>query len=164
MPIRAPRCCGIGGDREHRLGRRAEQQVVDDRLVVEGDVGDLGRQGEDDVEVSDRQQVGLALGQPGARGGALALGAVPVAAAVVGDAPVAAVLAGLDMTAQGRRAAMLDRRHDLELMQAQVPGMGGPIGGAGGTEDIGDLERGAHRLSRRGRSPSQSACQACRAG
>ena len=142
----------VGGDRQHGLGRRLEQQVVDDRLVVEGDVGDLGRQREDDVEVSDRQQVGLALGQPGARGGALALGAVPVAAAVVGDPPVAAVLAGLDMTAEGGGAAMLDRRHDLELMKAQVPGMGGPISGAGGTEDIGDLERGAHRLSRRVRS------------
>jgi hypothetical protein len=52
MPIRAPRC--LGGDRQHRLGRRVEQQVIDDSLVVEGDVGDFGRQGEDDVEVSDR--------------------------------------------------------------------------------------------------------------
>ena len=34
---------GIGGDREHGLGRRVEQQVIDDSLVVEGDVGDLGR-------------------------------------------------------------------------------------------------------------------------
>jgi hypothetical protein len=63
---------------------------------------------------------------------------------------MAAVLASLDMTAQSSRAAMLDRRHDFELMKAQVPGMGGPISGAGGTEDIGDLERGAHRLRRRG--------------
>jgi hypothetical protein len=140
----------IGSDREHRLGRCAEQQVIDDSLVVERDVGDLGRQGEDDVEVSDRQQVGLALGQPGARGGALALGAVPVAAAVIGDPLMAAVFTSLDMTAQGCRAAMLDRRHDLEMLKAQVPGMGGPISGAGGTEDVGDLERGAHRLSRWG--------------
>ena len=63
---------------------------------------------------------------------------------------MAAVLAYLDMTAQGCGAAMLDRRHDLELMQAQVAGMGGPIGGAGGTEYIGDLERGPHRLRRWG--------------
>jgi hypothetical protein len=33
-------------------------------------------------------------------------------------------------------------------MKVQVSGMGGPIGGTGGTEDVGDLERGAHRLSR----------------
>ena len=69
---------------------------------------------------------------------------MPVAAGIVGDPPLAAVLASLDVTAQGRGAAMLDRRHDLELMEAQVTGMGGPISGAGGTEDIGDLERGAH--------------------
>jgi len=62
---------------------------------------------------------------------------------------MAAVLASLDMTAQGRRAAMLDRRHDLEMLKAQVPGMGGPISGTGSTEDIGDLERGPHRLRRR---------------
>jgi len=92
------------------------------------------------VEVSDWKQVGLALGQPRARGGALAPWAVPIAAAVVGDPPVAAVFTSLDMTAQSRRAAMLDRRHDLELMKAQVSGMGGPIGGTGGTEDVGDLE------------------------
>ena len=96
----------IGRDRQHRLRRRPEQQVVDERLVLEGDVGDLGRQREDDVEVADRQQVGLALGQPGARGRALALGTVPVAAAVVGDAPVPAVLAGLDVTAQRGGAAV----------------------------------------------------------
>ena len=52
----------IFGNRQHRLGRRVEQQVIDRGLVVERDVGYLGRQGEDDVEVSDRQQVGLALG------------------------------------------------------------------------------------------------------
>ena len=63
---------GIGGDRHHRLGGGPEQQVVDDRLVLPGEVGDLGRQREDDVEIADRRQVGLALGEPGARGGALA--------------------------------------------------------------------------------------------
>src|SRR3546814_2640548 len=74
---------GIGGDGQHRIGGRLEQQVIDQRLVVEGDRGDLGRQRKDDVEVADREQVGLARFEPGARGGALAPGAVPVAAAVV---------------------------------------------------------------------------------
>jgi hypothetical protein len=98
IPIRAPGCL-IGGNRQHRLRRRPEQQVVDHRLVVEGDVGDLGGQREDDVEVADRQQVGLALGQPGACGRALALRTMPVATAIVGDPPVLAVLAGLDVAA-----------------------------------------------------------------
>ena len=61
-------------------------------------------------------------------------------AAVVGDPPVPAVLAGLDVTAQRSGTTMLDRRHDLELMQAQMPGMGSPISRACVAEDIGDLE------------------------
>jgi hypothetical protein len=40
------------------------------------------------MEVADRQQVGFTLGQPGVRSGALAFGAMPIAAAVVGNAPV----------------------------------------------------------------------------
>jgi hypothetical protein len=75
---------GISGDGEQRLGRRAEQQVVDHRLVLVGDRGDLGRQGEDQVEVADRQQVGLAGGQPVLRRRALALRAMPVTADPMG--------------------------------------------------------------------------------
>jgi len=45
---------GISRDRQHCLRGDAEQQIVEQRLVVESDVGDLGRQGEDDVEVADR--------------------------------------------------------------------------------------------------------------
>src|ERR1700691_1851715 len=71
---------GVSRDRHHRLRRRSEQQIVDDRLVLPGDVRDLGRQREDDMEVADRQQVGLAFGQPDAGSGALALRAMAVAA------------------------------------------------------------------------------------
>ena len=140
----------VSRDRHHRLRRRAEQQIVDDRLVLQGDVRDLGGKREDDMEVADRQQVGFALGQPGARSGALAFGAVPIAAAVVGNAPVPAVLAGIDVAAERRRAAVLDRRHDLELGQAQMTGLDGTIAGAFSSEDIGDLERGAQAASAAG--------------
>jgi hypothetical protein len=43
---------GIGGDRQQCLGGGAEQKVVDDRLVLVGDRGDLGRQREDDMEIA----------------------------------------------------------------------------------------------------------------
>jgi hypothetical protein len=36
---------------DQRLGRGLEQEVIDHRLVVVGDVGDGGRQREDHVEV-----------------------------------------------------------------------------------------------------------------
>ncbi len=55
-----------------------------------------------------------------------------------------AVLAGLDVTAESRGAAILDSRHDLELGEAEVPGMGGPERRACNVEDVGDLDRGAH--------------------
>ena len=53
-----------GGDREQRFCRRAEQQVVDDSLVLIGDRSDLGGQCEDHVEIADRQQIGLAGRKP----------------------------------------------------------------------------------------------------
>src|SRR3546814_3498248 len=65
----------------------SDLEVIDQRLVGEGDRGDFGRQGKHDVEIADREQVGLAGLEPGARRGALALGAMPVAATVVGDPP-----------------------------------------------------------------------------
>src|SRR5207253_4364590 len=94
---------GIGGDGEQRLGRRAEQQVVDDRLVLVGDRGDLGRQREDDVEIADRQQIGLAGREPILCRRALTLWTMAIATGVVGDAAVAAILAALDMAAEGSR-------------------------------------------------------------
>src|SRR6516162_1540384 len=70
---------GIGGNREQGLGGGPEQQVVDDRLVLVGDWGDRGWQREDHVEISDRQQIGLARRKPILRCRALTLWAMAVA-------------------------------------------------------------------------------------
>src|SRR3954447_26159795 len=127
---------GVGGDGEQRLGRGAEQEVVDNRLVLVGDRSDLGRQGEDQVEIADRQQIGLAGGEPVPRRRALALGTMAVATRVVGNSLVAAVFAALDMAAEDGRAAVLDGRHHLELAEADVPGIGLAPGGAVAMEDV----------------------------
>ena len=50
---------GFGGERGQGLGGGAEQDRVDGGLVLEGDGGDRRRQGEDDVEIGNRQQFGL---------------------------------------------------------------------------------------------------------
>jgi hypothetical protein len=53
---------------------------------------------------------------------------------------VPAVGAGLDVPAHDSGAAGLNRRHDLQLVQAQMPGMGDPVRRTGSTENVGDLE------------------------
>ena len=58
---------------------------------------DLGRQREDDVQIAGGQQICLAGGKPIRCRRALALWVVAVAARVVGDAAVAAVLAARDL-------------------------------------------------------------------
>jgi len=91
--------------------------------------------------VRQGQQLGLAVSQPFLRRDSLALGTVPVAAGIVGDVGVGAVLAARDMAAEGRRAAALDGGHDLELTQAHVTDMGSTPSGPEVAEDIRDLER-----------------------
>nr|POF04829.1 hypothetical protein CFP56_79053 [Quercus suber] len=148
----------VGRDRQHGLRRGPEQEVVDRGLVGEGDVGHRGRHREHDVEIADGQQVRLARRQPLARGRALALGAVPVAAGVVGDAGVAAALAGLDVAAESRGAAGLDGRHHLELAEADVAGIGGAPSRTVLAEDVRDLQRGTrHRIRPRCRRPPSTA-------
>jgi hypothetical protein len=66
----------IGGDRAQRLGRRPEKNGVDRSLVLERDFGGGRRQGEDDVEIRHRQQIGLARREPILRRRALALWAI----------------------------------------------------------------------------------------
>jgi hypothetical protein len=105
----------IAGDDADRVSRGLEQDVINGRLVLEGDGGARDRHGEDDVEIEDRQKVSLTLRKPLGARQALALRAVPVAAAVVGDANHAAVVAAFDMAAelavrQASMAAMTRRR------------------------------------------------------
>ena len=147
---------GVGGDGEHGLGGHPEQQVINHRLVMEGDVGDLGGYGEDHVEVADRQQVCLACSEPLTRRRPLTLGAMAIPTAVVRDAAVAAVLAAFDMAAERGRAAGLDRRHHLELGQAHVASICRTPGWSMNAKDIGDLERRSHPNQPPGSLPSIS--------
>jgi hypothetical protein len=99
---------GISGDRQCGLSRCRKEQTVDRGFVVVGDIGDRARQREHEVEVADGQQFGLALGKPLVGDGALTLRAVPIAAAIVGNDGIGAVLAARDMAAECDRAAALD--------------------------------------------------------
>jgi hypothetical protein len=65
---------------------------------------------------------------------------VPVLAGVIGDVVVAALGASRHMPAESLGSTGLDRRHDLELGQADMPGIGPPPHGAVFTEDVSDLQ------------------------
>src|SRR5713226_8070708 len=66
-----------------------------------------------------------------------------VAARVIGDLRVGAVLvlAARDMAAEGCRAAVLDRRHHLQLAEADMAGIGPAPCRAVAAEDVRDLQR-----------------------
>ena len=79
---------------------------------------------------------------------------------------MAAVLAALDMPAQSSRAALLDRRHNLELSQAHMSGIGLAPVGTMTIKDVCDLQlRAAHRrLARRVAVSLRSMVRAGRVG
>ena len=92
-------------------------------------------------EMGHGQELGLAVGQRFFASGGLALWAMPIATGVVRDAQLGAGFAAFDMTAQRRRSAALDRRHDLELAEAQVAGMGRTPSRPAVAEDVRHLDR-----------------------
>ena len=128
---------GVAGNGEQGFRGGAEQEVVDDFFVVEGDGGDGLGECEDHMEVLGGQQLGLALPQPLFPCQALALGAMAVTARAVDSVRILTVVAPFDRPAQYRRAARLDGLHQAMLIQRQ--GMCLAVGGAVLSKDVGQL-------------------------
>jgi len=133
-----PQTFGVAGDGKERLSGGAEEDVVDDFFVVEGDVGDGFGEREDHMEVLHGQQLGLPLLQPFGAGDSLALGAMAVTAGAVLNVGVLAVVAPFDSTAQRGRAASLNGLHQAMLVQGQWMSL--PVGGAVLPKDVGQLQ------------------------
>jgi hypothetical protein len=83
---------------------------------------------------------------------------MPVAARIICDANKAALHALLDMTAEGGRAASLDRAHDAAFGAAEVSGMRLAISRAVAAEDVRHLLFGA--LTGLGDAPFFARCVA----
>src|SRR4051812_48852233 len=108
----------VSSDGQQGLSGQIKQQAIDQRFVLIGDLGNRSRQREYHMVVLHRQQIALPRLEPAARSRALALGAMAVAAGVVGDLVTATTFTAQYMSPQRRAAALLDGRHDLELAQA----------------------------------------------
>ena len=93
-------------------------------------------QREDDVKVLRVEKFGATILQPLRAGERLALWAMAIAAAVEGDALMAAVIARFDVPAERGGAAQFDRRHDAALGDRQRRVMLLAIGFAVAAEDV----------------------------
>jgi hypothetical protein len=103
----------ISRDRAEGLGRGSKEDGVHHGLVLECD--HRFRHGEDHVEVLRVEQVRLTSADPLGTGQRLTPGAMTIPARVEPDTPMAAVIALLHMSTQGRSPALLNRRHDAAL-------------------------------------------------
>src|ERR1700685_1772096 len=105
----------VSSDGAESLGRGAEQDIVDEALVLEGEGRDLLRHREDNMEILGVEEFRLAVSEPLRTGERLALRAIPIATGIIGDALVPAAVALLDMTAKRCCATQLDCGHSATL-------------------------------------------------
>ena len=142
---------GVASDRDHRLGGGLHEQIIDDALVLIGNIGNRRRQREHDMEVADRKQFsfpGFTWMMPA---NAATLRTVPIAARVIGNVCLAAraVLTLCNMAAERCCAAAFDRAHHLHLVETDVTTVGLTPAGTVIAENIRDLQRWArHSLVR----------------
>ena len=79
----SPQVARISGDLEQGLGTGAEQEVIEDLLVLQRQCGELVRQSKDNMDIGDGQKFTLPSHNPLVASAALTLWAMTIAAAVV---------------------------------------------------------------------------------
>jgi hypothetical protein len=110
---------GMASDFQQGLGAGAEQQIVENLLVLQSQRRQKMRKGEDHVHVGGGQEFLSASLQPTVAGLGLTLGAVPISARVVRDGAIPAAGTRIAMPAERGGAATLDGRQDLAMLGGQ---------------------------------------------
>ena len=150
-PISAPRCLRIASDFEKCFRTGAEQQIVDDFLVLQGQWRELRRKCEDHMDVARREQFSLPCGDPAFASRGLTLRAVSIAAAVVGDGgTMPATGALIEMTAECGGATARNGQQHFDMLPAEPLAISFDEGSSCAADEIGHLEgRPAHLFLRR---------------
>ena len=107
---------GIGGDAPEGFRGGAKKDAVNHFLILPGNGSDAVRQGENYMEIRNRQKLCLMFFEPFSFGERLTLRAVPIPAGIVTDPAMAAIVALIDMTAESGGSAHFDCMHDLLLL------------------------------------------------
>ena len=116
----SPEMGGVASDFEQSFCAGTKQQTIDYFFVLQSQGRQLGRQGEDDVDVGRGQQFTTTRRDPAFTRTGLTLRAVPIAATVVGDGgtmPAASAL--IDMAAQSGGATARDGPQDFKVGPAE---------------------------------------------
>ena len=130
---------GVGGDLQQSFRYGAEQNAIQDPPVLESQGCQQMRQREDHMEIGNRKQFRRAVGEPLLARRALALGAMPVAAGVVGVDPMSAPVAGAPIPAENGCPAVFDRVEDAPMIGVQQLAILRDKLFPVGTDDIGHL-------------------------
>jgi hypothetical protein len=133
---------GFGGYFQKGFGTGAEQEVIEDPLVLQDELGELVGKGEDNMDVGDRQEFVLASRDPFIAGSALAFWAMPIAATVERDGAIAAARALVTVPAQSRRATACDGTEDFAVGAVDPAEIILDEALALGANDVGHLEEG----------------------
>src|SRR5260370_6973828 len=99
----------ISGYLEQGLRTGAEQEVIEDLLVLQRQWGELVRQSKDNVDIRDGQKFVLTSHNPLVASAALTLRAMAIAAAVIGGGAIATARALVAMPAECTGTAASDR-------------------------------------------------------
>src|SRR5882724_4243352 len=138
-----PQTFGIGSDGGQGFGRGSEQNAVDEIFVLVSNGRDLFGEREDDMKIWRLQNFRFPFFDPFRSRQRLALGAMPVATAVVAGTLVRTAVAPLEMTAEGRRSAHFDRGYDTPLCGGERRTMLLTIGFTIAAEDVRHFQLGA---------------------
>src|SRR5580704_13085217 len=132
----------IAGDLLSGLGTGAEQEVIEDLLVLQRQWGELVRQSEDNMDIGNRQKFDLPSHNPLVASAALTLGAMAIPATVIRGGAIATARALITMPTECRGAAASDGAQHFPVGPVDPAEVVLQEAIALGANDIGDLEEG----------------------
>src|SRR5215469_14285734 len=132
----------IAGHFEKGFGTGAEQEIVEELLVLQHQWGQAVWECEDHVDVGGGEKFSSARSNPLFPSGGLTLRAIAISAAVIrngGTIPATGAL--IDMTAQCGRTTPLNGQQHLDVLPTNPGAVSFDEGGSRGADEIGHLER-----------------------
>src|SRR5579871_5826205 len=132
----------IAGDFEKSFRAGAEQQIVDDFLVLQGQCCELSRKYEDYMDIARRKKFSLPCGDPAFASRRLTLRTVAVAAGVIGDGgAMPAAGAFIEMTAECGGTTARDGQQHFDVLPAEPLAISFEESSSRVADEIGHLKR-----------------------